>query len=165
MHCYFLRHGIAVDATRWHGTDDDRPLTEDGCKRMEREAGAIAQLLPGVEVIVTSPLLRARQTAQFVARRLGLSDVVEDARVAHGFNARSCKEILTQHSGTESVLFVGHEPTMSAAIGTLIGRGNVEMKKAALAAVDLPEATSGAGTLIFLIPPKVLVQWGKSLQR
>ncbi|MBV8198712.1 MAG: histidine phosphatase family protein [Candidatus Eremiobacteraeota bacterium] len=163
MNCYFLRHGIAVDSAEWHGSDDDRPLTAEGSTRMEREAKAIAELLPDLELIVTSPLVRARQTAQFVAERLRLRNVVEDGRIAHGFNARACQAILTAHPDAESVMLVGHEPSMSATIGHMIGDGNVELKKAALAGVELAERTSTSGTLIFLIPPKVLAKWGRSI--
>ena len=160
MRCYFLRHGIAVEASKWHASDDDRPLTPDGCEAMEREAKAIAELLPDLELIVTSPLLRARQTAQYVAEQLRLRNVVDDARIAHGFNARACQTILTEHSDAERVMLVGHEPTMSAAIGHMIGDGNVELKKAALAGIELAERTSTSGTLICLIPPKVLRRLG-----
>ena len=161
MNCYFLRHGIAVEPGEWRGSDADRPLTPDGCKRMEREAKAIAALLPDLELIVTSPLLRARQTAEFVAQRLRLRNLIQDDRVAHGFNARTCQAILTEHADAQSVMFVGHDPTMSATVGKLIGDGNVELKKAALAGIDVADRTSTSGTLIFLIPPKVLVELGK----
>lgn len=162
MNCYFLRHGIAVEPAQWRGSDEDRPLTPDGCKRMEREAKAIAALLPDLELIVTSPLLRARQTAEFVAERLQLGKrLVEDARIAQGFNAQSCHAILTEHADAESVMLVGHEPSMSATVGKLIGGGNVELKKAALAGIELADRTSTSGTLICLVPPKVLAALGK----
>ncbi len=163
MNCYFLRHGIAVEPAQWQGRDEERPLTPEGCKRMEHAANAIAELLPELELIVTSPLVRARQTADFVAKQLQLRNVVADERIAHGFNARACQAILTEHPDAESVMLVGHEPSMSAAIGHMIGDGNVELKKAALAAIELAERTSTSGTLLFLIPPKVLVRWGKSI--
>lgn len=163
MNCYFLRHGIAVEPAEWHGSDDDRPLTPDGCKRMEREAKAIAEFLPGLELIVTSPLLRARQTAEYVAERLQLRKrLIEDNRIAHGFNAQSCRAILADHADAESVMLVGHEPTMSTTIGKLIGGADIELKKAALAGIELVDRTSTSATLTCLIPPKVLVKLGRS---
>ena len=93
MNCYFLRHGIAVEPDEWTGRDFDRPLTDDGIERMKFEARAIAALSLQLDVIVTSPLLRARQTAEIVADRLKLRDeLVEDERLANGFDARRLSE-------------------------------------------------------------------------
>ncbi|HZY95475.1 MAG TPA: histidine phosphatase family protein [Candidatus Cybelea sp.] len=162
MICYFLRHGIAVAPGEWQGSDAERPLTPDGCKRMEREAKAIASLGLDIDLIVTSPLLRARQTAEFVADRLGLCDaIVDDERIAHRFNADACRAILADHPRANSVMLVGHEPAMSSTIGRLIGSADIELKKAALAGIELPDRNSTVGTLICLIPPKALVTLGR----
>ncbi|MGA7202436.1 MAG: hypothetical protein WBX26_11445, partial [Candidatus Cybelea sp.] len=61
----------------------------------------------------------------------------------------------------EAIMLVGHEPTMSATIGRLIGDADVELKKAALAGVALSDASAARGTLICLIPPKVLLRLGR----
>lgn len=157
MNCYFLRHGIAADAAQWSGKDFDRPLTPQGRERMEREARAIAQLSLELEVIVTSPLVRAKQTATIVAERLKMTDrLVEDERLADGFDADALRGILHDHAGAESVLLVGHEPAMSATIGQLIGRASIDLKKGALARVELRDPTASSGQLVWLIPPKIL---------
>lgn len=161
MNCYFLRHGIAVEPDEWTGRDFDRPLTHEGIERMKCEARAIADLSLKLDVIVTSPLLRARQTAEILADRLKLRDeIVEDKRLAEGFNARRLSEILGEHDKAEAIMLVGHEPTMSAAIGRSIGDASIELKKAALAGVVLSDASAARGKLIFLIPPKVLSKLG-----
>ena len=161
LNCYFLRHGIAVEPDEWTGRDFDRPLTHEGIARMTCEARAIADLSLRLDVIVTSPLLRARQTAEIVADRLKLPDaVVEDKRLADGFDTRRLSEILDEHDSAEAIMLVGHEPTMSTAIGRLIGDANLELKKAALAGVVLSDASAARGKLIFLIPPKVLSKLG-----
>jgi phosphohistidine phosphatase len=129
---------------------------------MKCEARAIADLSLKLDVIVTSPLLRARQTAEILADRLKLRDeIVEDKRLAEGFNARRLSEILGEHDKAEAILLVGHEPTMSATLGRIIGDANVELKKAALAGVALSDASATRGTLICLIPPKVLSRLGR----
>lgn len=161
MRCYFLRHGIAADSDSWSGSDFDRPLTPQGRERMEREAKAIGDLDLSLDCIVTSPLVRAKQTAELVAARVGCTNVVEDRRLANGFNLRRLGEILSSHPDARSIMLVGHEPSMSATIGDAIGSANVELKKAALAGIDFGDHSSPAGTLIFLIPPKVLVALGK----
>lgn len=161
MRCYFLRHAIAGDPEKWDGSDYDRPLTRDGRAKMEREAKAIAELSLDLDCIVTSPLLRAKQTAAILAGRLDMSDrLVEDERLDGGFNVERLGEVLQAQAGAEAVVLVGHEPSMSAVIGRVIGGARVELKKAALAGVDLAEPGSTSGTLICLIPPRVLVTLG-----
>lgn len=125
---------------------------------MEREAKTIAKLSLGIERIVTSPLLRAKQTAQILAQRLDMRDeIVEDARLGGSFDVERLGEILGAQAGAKTIVLVGHEPSMSATIGRAIGGASVELKKAALAGVDLPDPHSTSGTLVCLIPPKVLL--------
>jgi phosphohistidine phosphatase len=163
VNCYFLRHGIAVEPDEWTGPDFDRPLTREGIERMKCEARAIADLSLQLDVIVTSPLLRARQTAEIVADRLKLrDDIVEDERLADGFDAGRLSEILGEHDKAGAIMLVGHEPTMSAAIGRSIGDASIELKKAALAGVVFADASATRGTLICLIPPKVLSRLGRA---
>jgi len=162
MRCYFLRHGIAVEPESWSGSDADRPLTREGRERMEREAKAIDELDLGIDCIVTSPLLRAKQTAEIVAARLGLrAKLVEDSRLADGFNWERLGETLSSHPDSESMVLVGHEPSMSATIGRALGNASIELKKAALAGVEFADRELPTGTLLCLIPPKVLVALGK----
>jgi len=159
MQLYFLRHGRAAEADTWHGTDFDRPLTDDGRERMLREARSIAQLVPGLDRIVTSPLVRARQTAEIVAAALKIPDrLVEDERLGAGFDLDRLASILRAHEDARALMLVGHEPAMSATIGRLIGGADVELKKGSLARVDLPDSSRLAGELILLVPPKVLVR-------
>jgi phosphohistidine phosphatase len=162
MDCYFLRHGTAVQPDGWSGSDADRPLTPEGVQRMEREARAIAQLSLDLEAIVTSPLLRAKRTAEIVAARLKMSDrLVEDDRLADGFDVKQLADILSAHAGAESIMFVGHEPSMSATIGELVGGATVDLKKGGLARVAIADAQSMSGTLVWLIPPKLLATFEK----
>ena len=163
MRVYFLRHGIAEDARTWSGSDFDRALTDEGRERMEREAKAIDHLSLGLKRIITSPLLRAKQTAEIVADRLKMNDdLVEDPKLAGGFTFDRLAGMLAAQGMPESVLLVGHEPNMSVSLGRAIGSANVELKKAGLAGVEFAEAPPETGTLICLIPPKVLVALGKS---
>ncbi|MBV9332739.1 MAG: histidine phosphatase family protein [Candidatus Eremiobacteraeota bacterium] len=161
MRCYFLRHGIAVEPESWSGSDFDRPLTREGRERMELEAKAIEDLKLDLDCIITSPLLRAKQTAELVAARLGNVKTVEDRRLADGFNLERLGEMLVAHPNAQAIMLVGHEPTMSATIGRAIGKAGVEFKKAALAGIEFGDRASPSGTLLCLIPPKVLVALGK----
>lgn len=157
MKLYFLRHGQAGERDDWHGDDFDRPLTTDGVKRMEREADAIAELDLELEAIVTSPLVRSRQTADIVAKRLKLrKNLFEDEDLGLEFEIGRLQRILERHAKSNAIMLVGHDPSMSRTIGQLIGGARIDFKKGALAYVDLTDASTPAGELVWLIPPRVL---------
>jgi phosphohistidine phosphatase len=155
MLCYFVRHGTAVDAADFQGPDFDRPLTAKGRDRMERVAERLAELGVAVDEIVTSPLLRAKQTAMIIAGALGTRPS-EDERLGGIFNAGALKSILHERAGTNALMLVGHEPTMSATIGRVLGGGSVEFKKGAIACVEITETQLPSGTLLWMVPPKLL---------
>jgi phosphohistidine phosphatase len=156
MKLYFLRHGLA-DRGEWFGSDFERPLTERGKARMAREAAAIAELGVVPDLIITSPLTRAYQTAEIVAEHLDLLDrLIEDERLAPGFGPDELAEILQMHPDAVEIMLVGHEPDFSQTISHLIGGGQVVCKKGSLVRVDLYEDISLEGELVWLIPPKAL---------
>jgi phosphohistidine phosphatase len=155
---YFLRHGIAADRDEWKGDDASRPLTAEGRERMEREAKALAKIGLDPGVIVTSPLVRARQTAEILADALKIrGKLVEDERVAQNFDRAKLAGVLQDHAGVESVLVVGHEPDFSALVGEVVGGAAIVLKKGGIACVELASASAPAGELLWLVPPKVLV--------
>lgn len=157
MKCYLLRHGQAVDAGEWNGADFDRPLTGEGHERMTRAAKTLAALHLEIDAIVTSPLVRAKQTATIVAKKLKLADrLSEDTRLAGGFGMSALAEILSEHAADAAIMLVGHEPAMSRITGELIGGANVEFKPGSLACVDIPEPERLRGTLLWLVPAKML---------
>jgi len=156
MRLYFLRHGRA-DRSAWSGPDDLRPLTPDGMERMERSAVRIGKLDLGLDVILTSPLTRALQTAEIVAAELDLVDrLVVDERLGPGFHPRHVADFLEEYPEADTMMFVGHEPSFSETISYLIGGGEVVCKKGSLIRVDLTDAGHLSGELIWLLPPKVL---------
>jgi phosphohistidine phosphatase len=122
---WFLRHGDAEDTE----PDFDRRLTPKG-ERQARDAGAaLAVLGVEIEVCLTSPKLRARETANLACEALGVEVTVEDRLTGGRFDPRDVA------AGLDAVLLVGHEPDFSDAIAQLTG-GRVDMKKGGLAAVD-----------------------------
>jgi phosphohistidine phosphatase len=154
---YFLRHGKAESRSEWTGDDADRPLTPAGEEAMRREAEALRALDLALDIIVTSPLARARRTAEIAADGLGLRGrLVEDERLAHGFDVRRLEQLLAAHGGAEAVMVVGHEPDFSATVGELIGGGEIVMKKGGLARVDVTAPVAGGGELVWLLTPPLL---------
>ncbi|HEY3203201.1 MAG TPA: phosphohistidine phosphatase SixA [Thermoanaerobaculia bacterium] len=154
MEIWLLRHAAAEDQSV-SGRDADRTLTEDGHRRARQVARGLAVLEPEIEVILTSPYHRARQTAEPFARALRVK-----LRESRGLEpGRDPDEILGEirEEGLGSVLLVGHEPHLGNVLGRLIsGRSGltVPMKKAAIA--RLSWEGSGQATLRAVLPPKVL---------
>jgi phosphohistidine phosphatase len=157
MTCYFVRHGAAIAPGEWRGSDFDRPLTEKGRENTARVGRRLAKLGIRLERIVSSPLLRALQTASILASALDAEDrVVEDVRLADGFSPSRLAEMLRDRASGETIMFVGHEPTMSATAGQIVGGASIDFKKGAIACVELTDARAPAGTLRWLAPPKLL---------
>jgi phosphohistidine phosphatase len=125
---------------------------------MALEARTMKSLELGVDRIITSPLLRALQTAEIVAVELRRKDrLVTDQRLGPDFGPERLPEILRENRETRDLMLVGHEPSMSATIGRLIGGGRVELKKGGLARVDVPDPAELSGSLDWLLPPRVLL--------
>jgi phosphohistidine phosphatase len=155
---YFLRHGAAADADTWRGSDFDRPLTDQGRERIALESHAIKHLNLALDRIVTSPFLRAKQTAAIVADVLKMQTApVEDERLGANFGVEPLAGVLCAHPKECALMLVGHEPTFSATIGRLIGGAALEVKTGSLARVDLSDTMKLTGKLIWLAPPSILV--------
>jgi phosphohistidine phosphatase len=156
MEIWLLRHAAAEERSV-SGRDEDRTLTEDGHRRARAIARGLAALEPGIDLILTSPLERARQTAEPVARALHLSSKLRESRALEP--SRDPEEILDEVRGENpaAVLLVGHQPHLGGLLGRLVsGRGGLEvpMKKAAVARIVW--SGSGAGSLRALLPARVL---------
>ena len=149
MKLCFLRHGEA-DWPNWTKPDNERPLTERGRKEMKRVANFLERLKLVPDVILTSPLPRASQTAEVVGKRLGIELQTEPA-LAHGFNVERLRRLLAKRDA-ESVMIVGHEPEFSEVIGKLTG-GKIKISKAGVALLDIDRSCT-SGTLLWLFPPK-----------
>lgn len=157
MKIYFLRHGPAAERASWSGDDSERPLTGDGASRIEQEAQALLRGGFCVDSIAASPCRRALQSAEIVARVLAFPDPLRiDPRLGPGMDLPLLREALGEFPDRESVLLVGHEPDMSAAIGELIGGGRLDLKKGSLACVAVKNAAKGRGELLWLLPPAFL---------
>jgi phosphohistidine phosphatase len=154
LRLYFLRHGKAWSRADWREDDDLRPLTDAGEALVRAEGRAMKAMGLAPDVIATSPLARARRTAEIVAEELGMSGrLVEDTRLAHGFDARRLAEIVVRHADAASLMLVGHEPGLSATVAELTGGGRVDFKKGGLARVDVKGSQLDDGILAWLLTP------------
>lgn len=150
MLIHFLRHGEA-DWPDWKKSDDERPLTEKGKKEMHEVGAFLANLSVKADVVLTSPLPRAWQTAQIAAHYID-AKCVEDELLAPGFGRSKLNKLLKKRS-CESVMLVGHEPDFSKTICKLTG-ARVKLSKAGIALVEVDADLSG-GKLLWLFPPKI----------
>jgi phosphohistidine phosphatase len=149
---YFLRHGDAGQA--WPTNDDARPLTAEGEAALQAAAATWTRLKLRPEVVITSPLVRARQTAELLCEGLGCAKPVLDERLRPGAGWGEMARALADHSAAARVCFVGHEPDLSQVVALLTGAASVRMRKGGLACVEfygVPEP--GAGELAWLLDP------------
>jgi phosphohistidine phosphatase len=157
MELYFLRHGQAGERSEWSGPDEERPLTDAGKAQTAAEAAGLAKFGFKPDVILTSPLVRARQTAEIAAREWGmLGRVALDKRLGPDFGLKELRQIVSEHNGHESLLLVGHEPDFSDVVGRLIGDAKVVMKKGGMAAVEVTGRDPLRGRLLWLATPQML---------
>ncbi len=150
MKLYFLRHGIAYERENWEGDNDElRPLTEEGIAAMKREAKLIERLDLKLDAIITSPLVRARDTAKIVAKRLDIA-LAESDLLKPGFDLLMLETLASDYPQYSSLMVVGHEPDFSGVISGVIGGGSIVLKKGGLASVDITSQHPIRGELVWL---------------
>jgi phosphohistidine phosphatase len=147
---WFLRHGEAEphDAR----PDVERRLTERGEKQSHVAGAALARLGVTFQLVVTSPRVRALDTARLACAALGLEHVVDDA-LSGGFDVDAALALGHAAGDDTRVLFVGHNPDFAQIVGDLTG-GAVEMKKGGVAGVRM--RASRRGELLVLLRPREL---------
>ena len=150
MQLYFLRHGEA-DWPDWKKSDDERPLTDFGKKEMRDMAKFLARLNVRLNLIMTSPLLRASQTAEIAADYLK-AKLRKDELLAPGFGMSELRTVLKRHHA-KTLMLVGHEPDFTTVVSGLTG-ASLKLSKAGVALVDV-DPESEEGKLLWLFPPKI----------
>ncbi|HEY4257359.1 MAG TPA: phosphohistidine phosphatase SixA [Candidatus Udaeobacter sp.] len=150
MELYFLRHGEA-DWPDWNKSDDERPLTKRGKKQMREVAKFLDRLNVRPNLVVTSPLPRAAQTAEIAADYLK-AKLRKDELLAPGFGMSELRTVLKRHHA-KALMLVGHEPDFTTVISGLTG-ASLKLSKAGVALLDVnPEFEEGK--LLWLFPPKI----------
>jgi phosphohistidine phosphatase len=156
---YFVRHGLAAARGDAWPDDTKRPLTEEGMSRLRKAVRGLARLGVSVEVVLTSPLVRARQTAEIVAGGLDPrpSLVNVDSLAPDGSYAAVVAD-LEKHARKTRIALVGHEPMMGELAARLIGsRHPIEFKKGGVCRIDVEDLPpAGPGDLRWMLTPKIL---------
>lgn len=167
MKLVIIRHGPAGDREEWEaqGHDDRlRPLTPEGRKEMQRVAPGLARLVPTIDVLATSPLARAAETADIVAREYDSETVTLEA-LASDQDPEEVVRWLRKQPPNQTIGVVGHEPQLSMLAGYLltgIPASFIDLKKGGACRLDLPGAPKpGDGSLEWLLTPRELRRLGK----
>lgn len=159
MQLLVVRHAIAEDRDAFAATGRDdalRPLTAEGVRKMRRSAHGLKELVPSIDLLVTSPLTRARETAEIVRREYEL-DHVETAPVLEPESRlEDVADWLARYrEGVVGV--VGHEPQLGRLVTYLVSgidRPGVELKKGGACLLRFEgEPRAASGTLVWAIPP------------
>ena len=158
MRLYIFRHGIAEDAAV--GQDDSgRRLTAEGIEKLERILATARQAGVQPDTILTSPYLRARQTADAAKQALPFDgELIEtEALVPFGNSADVWQEIL-RHQGADELMIVGHNPLLSDFLCFLMGASGygIALKKGAMAMVEMPVfSPRPQGVLVWLLTARI----------
>ena len=157
MLVYFLRHASAGDPKNDPLKDEKRPLDREGVEQCGYVGRALAVLETHVDVIISSPLKRATQTASLVANELAYENKIELVPALRPEAAfAQFRDLLTRYGNQEAIMVVGHNPNLSEFLGRLIGgggRAGIDLKKGAVARVEVDHHR---GVLHWCLTPKVL---------
>jgi phosphohistidine phosphatase len=164
MELFILRHGIAVERGDLDYLNDaTRPLTAEGRRQLRQTCAALRKMKLRFDLILSSPLVRARQTAEIVAAELKLKKRLEfsDALKPEGDATALVGELKNHKPQAKTVLLVGHEPDLSALVSLFVtGKTDAgfALKKGGLAKLEIagPLAAGQCATLAWLLTPKLM---------
>lgn len=164
MEIYILRHGIAAPQDRIRYPDDSRrPLTKEGRRKMRAIARAMKKMNLDLDLILSSPYVRASQTAEIAAKALGEELLKYSEHLRSGGNPRALVKELNQLPASQSrIVLVGHEPYLSKFISTLVTGSatalSMTLKKGGLCKLSVERLKDGhCATLEWLLTPRQLV--------
>ncbi len=158
-----VRHAIAEDRETFARTDEPdelRPLTPRGRKRMQRATKGLRTLVPRIDVLATSPLVRAVQTAEIIAGEYGDLELEEVQALEPDASSKTLLGWLQSQAEGSTVAIVGHEPSLSFHVSWLTSRSDepfVEFKKGGAGLLRFyDEVVSGGATLLWMLTPRQL---------
>ena len=157
MRLLFIRHAIALPATG-DMRDEERPLSPEGKRRFEQVGRKLAQVAPHPVAILTSPLLRARQTAAIAASAWGGIRPVVVPALADG-DWPGISRALAAYEGKSTIALVGHETWLSTLTARLLDsrdRRAFDYRKGGTALIEVENLQACKGALLWFMPPRVL---------
>ncbi len=164
MRLYLVRHGVAEFGSIISGNDDDRALTPVGVEIIRKEARSLRAVEYVPEVIVCSPLKRARQTAEILAKSFGSGVILETASAfaPGGDRPSQFREILKYMQTTRSLMLVGHLPSIGELAGELASDHPdryFRLEEGGICIIDLKNYRGKLrGTLVAFLPPSLVLE-------
>jgi len=161
---YLVRHAIAAERGDDWPDDTKRPLTANGVSRFREVVKGLLWFEVGVDEIYSSPLVRARQTADLLSAGLeGKPPVRTVDELAPGHDAARVLAELAKRVKRRRVAVVGHEPDLGELAAALIGAQRaLPFRKGGICRIDVDRLGSSAtGSLIWFLPPKILRKAGR----
>jgi phosphohistidine phosphatase len=160
MELLLIRHAIAHDrdSERWPD-DADRPLTARGVQRLQRAARGLRQLVPHVDLLLTSPYRRARETADILCEHARWPAATVEGRLGGGQPAEAMAVAFGSLIQGSTVAAVGHEPQLSQMLGVLTGNGRgvaLDWRRGGVARLAADAPAIGRWRLLAFLPPRVL---------
>lgn len=163
MQLILIRHAPAADRVEWATRgrpDEDRPLTEEGVAKMRRALRGLRRVLETPERLYSSPLLRARQTAELLPEHYPRLSVEITPQLEPDADPAATLAWLATLGACQSLALVGHEPHLSALLALLVhGRpelGTMPMRKGGVAILELDTPRPATACLNAFLPPRVL---------
>jgi phosphohistidine phosphatase len=158
MIIYFLRHASAGEPLANPKKDEKRALDKEGIEQCGYVGRALTAIEAQVDCVISSPLKRATQTASLVGNEMGYEGKLQiETGLRPGATFADFRRLLEKYARQESIMVVGHNPSLSQFLGALISESDceasVELKKAAVARVDMRRSS---GTLQWCLTPKTL---------
>jgi phosphohistidine phosphatase len=156
---YLIRHGVAADRGEKWPDDTKRPLTEEGIERMRKAARGMERLGVRFDIVITSPLVRTRQTAELVAAAFDpRPHIVNSESLAPGGTHASIIAELQKYERRSHIGIVGHEPGIGELAARLIGaRHVITFKKGSVCRIDVDALPpNGPGDLRWFLTPRTL---------
>jgi phosphohistidine phosphatase len=164
VHLLVIRHGIAEERPVWARTgrpDEERPLTARGRRLMRRNVRGLARLV-SPDLVASSPLVRAIQTAEIVAAAFGGLELTAVAALAPGGPPASVAAWIEHVRVSGTIALVGHEPDLGELTSwCLAGRGAfVALRKGGACLLELARPAPGTAKLLWSLTPRQLRRLG-----
>jgi phosphohistidine phosphatase len=158
MQLYLLRHGIAEDG-RVGTSDADRALTAEGRRKLRQVLTRAAKAGVKPDLIISSPLKRALQTAEIAKNVLGYGEAISRSNaLTPGADPKESWSEIRAHSAADCLLLVGHNPLFSSLAGFLLGtaEAQIDFKKGALMRIDFEKISlQPRGVLRWYLTPRL----------
>jgi phosphohistidine phosphatase len=157
MEIYLVRHGEYIDlGSETLEQDSQNQLSEAGVAKLQRQAQTLAEWQLPVERIVTSPFVRAKQTAEILAEGLAVPVEEHAALIRTHFNVAGLRQILKEYTQIQHLMLVGHESDLSTVAADVVGGGTLELARGGIIRVALDTLDPPQGRLVWLLSPEVM---------